>query len=255
MRTTVIIIFQLILLFTVYGQSNWEFHEETYIKGSISTTIEQGMIFSSGSNNFYKVIESDLQLVLTIMPSATILKKGNNYKLIIEDFDYPVICQKLQIVTSSSIDGEFEGWNGETTIILSNGEIWKQYNYKYEYNYSYNADVWVFSDGNSYFMKVEDLESAVEVTKISNSIMQNISNAVMPTLQTGIIQSKIIEDFEGWEGDTKFILDNGQVWKQESYSYMYHYAYRPSVKIIPSNQGYLMKVEGVDETIFVKQLK
>ncbi len=69
------------------------------------------------------------------------------------------------------------------------------------------------------------------------------------------IESTISGTFEGWDGETVFVLDNGQIWQQSSYAYMYHYAYRPSVLIYKTSGGYKLRLEGVDETIFVKRLK
>jgi len=73
--------------------------------------------------------------------------------------------------------------------------------------------------------------------------------------ESGVIESCIDGDFEGWEGDTIFKLENGQIWQQTSYSYTYHYAYRPEVIIYPTGGKYKMVVVGVSETIYVERLK
>lgn len=70
-----------------------------------------------------------------------------------------------------------------------------------------------------------------------------------------VIESQIDGDFEGWEGETIFKLMNGQIWQQSQYSYTYHYAFMPNVLIYPSNGRYKMKVDGVNETIYVQQLR
>jgi hypothetical protein len=70
-----------------------------------------------------------------------------------------------------------------------------------------------------------------------------------------VIESNIDGDFEGWDGETIFKLDNGQIWQQSSYSYTYHYSYHPKVTIYHSGGSYRMKVEDVEETIPVKRLK
>ena len=70
-----------------------------------------------------------------------------------------------------------------------------------------------------------------------------------------VIESCIEGDFEGWDGETIFKLDNGQIWQQDSYDYTYHYAYRPKVLIYRSGGVYKMKVEDVEEAITVKRLK
>lgn len=70
-----------------------------------------------------------------------------------------------------------------------------------------------------------------------------------------VIESRIEGEFEGWDGDTIFKLENGQIWQQSSYAYTYHYAYRPEVLIYKTNGRYKMKVEGIDETIYVERIK
>ena len=70
-----------------------------------------------------------------------------------------------------------------------------------------------------------------------------------------LIESSIEGEFKGWDGETIFKLDNGQIWQQAGYAYTYRYAFRPKVMIIKTDGGYRMKVDGVSGTIFVKRLK
>src|SRR5690606_35754495 len=53
---------------------------------------------------------------------------------------------------------------------------------------------------------------------------------------------------------TIFKMMNGQIWQQSSYAYLYHYAYSPDVIIYKTTNGFVMKVDGVDETINVVQI-
>lgn len=70
-----------------------------------------------------------------------------------------------------------------------------------------------------------------------------------------VIETCIEGEFEGWSGETIFLLCNGQIWQQSSYAYTYHYAYRPKVLIYRTTGGYKMKVDGVSSTIYVRRLK
>ncbi len=81
------------------------------------------------------------------------------------------------------------------------------------------------------------------------------TGAGVPPQAEGVIESHIEGEFEGWEGETVFVLDNGQIWQQSSYAYTYHYAYRPKVIIYPSAGGHKLVVEGVSGSIHVKRLK
>jgi hypothetical protein len=69
------------------------------------------------------------------------------------------------------------------------------------------------------------------------------------------IESTISGEINGWDGETVFKLDNGQIWEQAEYSYTYFYAYRPDVTIYQTSSGCRMKVEDEDETILVRRIK
>ena len=80
-------------------------------------------------------------------------------------------------------------------------------------------------------------------------------NSTSSSTTTSVIESYIEGNFQGWDGETTFKLDNGQIWQQDSYSYTYHYAYHPKVLIYRSGGSYIMKVDGVEKSISVKRLK
>ncbi len=69
------------------------------------------------------------------------------------------------------------------------------------------------------------------------------------------IESAITGEVEGWDGETIFKLENGQIWQQAEYDYTYFYEYNPEVTIYQTSAGCRMKVEGEDETVLVKRIK
>jgi hypothetical protein len=69
------------------------------------------------------------------------------------------------------------------------------------------------------------------------------------------IESTLAGDFNGWEGETIFKLDNGQIWEQAEYNYTYSYSYRPEVTIYQTSGGCRMKVEDEEETILVRRIR
>jgi hypothetical protein len=71
----------------------------------------------------------------------------------------------------------------------------------------------------------------------------------------GAVESYITGEFHGWAGDTIFQLDNGQIWQQVGYSYLYHYAYHPKAIINEDGGVYRLRVEGLDASIPVKRLR
>jgi hypothetical protein len=99
----------------------------------------------------------------------------------------------------------------------------------------------------------DDRLEGVPIYKARNSQYDtdnNSSKFVEP-----IITSQIDGEFEGWEGETIFKLTNGQIWQQSSYDYTYHYAYMPEIEIYETKNGFILKVEDVDDTIEVVRIK
>lgn len=139
--------------------------------------------------------------------------------------------------TNLQIEGDFEGWSGESVIVLTNGDIWKQSEYYYEYVYSYMPKVSLSTSYSGYKMKVDGISKEVSVEKLNN-----------------VIKSKVKGAFNGWDGSTIIELLNGEKWKQSSYSYSYSYSYQPDVIIYQSDFGYKMKVDGNDKTVDVERI-
>lgn len=68
-----------------------------------------------------------------------------------------------------------------------------------------------------------------------------------------LAESRIEEEFEGWDSDKIFVLDNGQRWQQTHYQYRYHYAYRPKAKVFSENGKHFLEVAGMPKPIEVHQ--
>ena len=85
-------------------------------------------------------------------------------------------------------------------------------------------------EGIERMMKAEDFEAAglgklspAELEKLNQWLMRFLayeSKQIIKTdeklqeLQNVPVRSRIVGTFRGWDGDTTFILDNGEVWKQ-----------------------------------------
>jgi hypothetical protein len=66
----------------------------------------------------------------------------------------------------TQIDGEFNGWDGETIDKLMNGQIWQQTEYHYEYYYAFMPNVLVYPATGGFKMKVEGTSQAVGVQRL-----------------------------------------------------------------------------------------
>lgn len=141
-------------------------------------------------------------------------------------------------VIESQIDGEFNGWTGETLFPLLNGQVWQQVAYAYHYHYAYSPRVLIVRSGSQHEMHVDGVDPAVTVA-----------------LADVLVDSRIIGDFNGWNGDTLFELANGQIWQQVGPGIETHVAVRPRALIFRAGVGARMYVEGIDSTVQVQQLR
>jgi hypothetical protein len=71
------------------------------------------------------------------------------------------------------------------------------------------------------------------------------------------IETNISGDFKGWDDETIYKMDNGQIWQQSTYHYHYHYAYHPSIVIYKTSSGacHARVTEDDDEGADVIRLK
>jgi hypothetical protein len=61
------------------------------------------------------------------------------------------------------VEDEWEGWDGDTVVKLTNGQVWRQTEYYYEYRYAYRPQATLsnnvlFVDGMRRGIRVERLD-------------------------------------------------------------------------------------------------
>jgi hypothetical protein len=66
----------------------------------------------------------------------------------------------------SRIDGDFEGWEGETIVKLTNGQIWQQDSPHIEIHIAVSPKVVVYRSGGVYKMHIEGTREPVEVKRL-----------------------------------------------------------------------------------------
>ena len=69
-------------------------------------------------------------------------------------------------VMESQIDGDFEGWEGETVFKLTNGQIWQQASYSYRYHYAFMPQVIIYPAGSGFKMMVDGVDETIYVTRL-----------------------------------------------------------------------------------------
>lgn len=80
--------------------------------------------------------------------------------------------------------------------------------------------------------------------------------AAVPKNAPKKIESRLVGTFEGWYGETKFELENGQIWQQRiEERQKYTSRENPKVTIYRSIGGYRMRFEGYNQSCPVKRIK
>lgn len=137
------------------------------------------------------------------------------------------IISVIQLNAQLKVAGDFNGWDGETVVALSDGSYWIQVEYNYYYCYSYSPKVEIkHQNGNTYLQVIGCSNSWVRVEKISN-----------------VKRTKIDGEFNGFDANKIFRMQDGSAYKQKKYKYWYHYAYSPECLIYYYN-GWKLSVCG-----------
>jgi hypothetical protein len=84
----------------------------------------------------------------------------------VEGVSSSIAVKQVTDFVRTCIDGDFEGWDGDTVFTLCNGQIWQQSSYDYTYHYAYRPDVLIYQTGSGYRMKVEGVNDTIRVIRL-----------------------------------------------------------------------------------------
>lgn len=132
-----------------------------------------------------------------------------------------------KVLVRARIAGAFYGFDSDAVFELESGSCWQQARYRYWYHYAYRPVAEVFDDGRGLQLRLQGRSESAFVHRIEPVIHAHIKGA-----------------FNGWQGNSIYELDNGQIWQQQTYAYQYAYAYRPAVRIYPVGATTVMDVDG-----------
>ncbi len=72
----------------------------------------------------------------------------------------------MRVVTTSQVDGDFEGMDLDRVFTLLNGQQWEQVRGRYRYVYMYMPQVEVLEEGGCFFLRVEGFGEDIEVRRV-----------------------------------------------------------------------------------------
>ena len=106
----------------------------------------------------------------------------------------------------------------------------------------------VISQKSSGTSSVNEMDESIE--RFGNERIAQVED------ETDQITSRILGEFKGWSGYTKFQLENGQIWQQSSEGLLIVRINNPTVIIKKSFFGtYNLNVEGVNSTVKVRRIQ
>jgi len=67
----------------------------------------------------------------------------------------------MHIELNGQLEGEFEGWSGDTIFEFTNGQIWRQCEYSYSYSYAYRPGAKIWNKSGDYFLEVDGMKQMI----------------------------------------------------------------------------------------------
>lgn len=168
----------LIIIFTIVLFPSENYAQECYRSSILSPAPFMGNneeIFKLADNSIWEV-KYEYEYLYEYYPNVVICPKEG--KLIVGDkslsvelVSSPEQQEKELMLTESTIesqiDGDFEGFEGETIFKLMNGQIWQQSEYWYHYHYAFMPNVIIYKSGSGYKMKVDGVDKSIGVVRIN----------------------------------------------------------------------------------------
>lgn len=140
--------------------SNYEIVKSLRIDGDFEG-FDDGALFKLQDGTYWLQDQYMYWYHYAYCPKVNIIRSGGRLYINVDGQTQAVPVRQITDVIESQIDGDFNGWEGETVYRLTNGQVWQQSTYSYEYTYSYMPQVIIYNTGFSYKMKVEGTQADV----------------------------------------------------------------------------------------------
>lgn len=123
------------------------------------------------SNGILGEIKSEYEYMYEYYPQVIICPDQNQLIVSGKTLNIQLLSKNNHIgnkitVTESNIDGNFDGFKGDTIMKLTNGQIWQQSEYYYWYHYAYSPKVVIFETRYGYKMQVNGIKKQIGVIRL-----------------------------------------------------------------------------------------
>jgi hypothetical protein len=213
--------------------------------------LDNGQVWQQAEFGFKYFYLSSPSALIYETPTGCKMKVGGRSETLVVKKLTPMSSYSCSPTISSRLDGDFNGWDGETVFLLQNGQVWQQSSYAYRYAYASSPTVTIYQSGPTCRLQVGTSTENIPVKRLAaEAFVKGPSSQCSPA-----VESRIDGLFNGWTGSTTFKLANGQVWQQSDYGIRIHASLNPQTTIYESASGCRIQVEDVDETIRVTRTR
>jgi (2Fe-2S) ferredoxin len=208
------------------------------------------------NGNIWKQIVYYYEYSYSYRPKITIYQEETRYYAEVEGTSERVEVIIIPQYFKGTIKGAFNGWDGNTIIEFTNGALFQQDDDQVVSNFAFQPDIIVYQEGDSWYAAIEGVDKHVKVKLDVDFPAPDPVSPILPIpTPTYPSESRIVNDYRGWDGDTLIELSDGTLWVQDGYYYHYHYAYRPKVTITQEGSSVYALVEGESRAVKIKQVE
>ncbi len=143
------------------------------ITSSINGTFEgwsQDTLFPLNNGQYWIQTDYQSSYSYSYSPQAIIYRAPSSfvYKMWVEGESEAAQVQQVTNIISSRIDGEFNGWEGDTLFYLWNGQVWQQARWAWNWAWGYSPKVLIYRTPGSFYytMQVEGESETIEVVRV-----------------------------------------------------------------------------------------
>jgi hypothetical protein len=170
MKKIFVVLSMLAVSFTVKAQStdNLPVVDSALVFKPLTQPIERGTLIKTSNFHFYEITDKVTQKSgWPAQPLVVVYQDGKKFKMKIQGIDKPLAVNKVKEVIESYIDGNFKGYDGNTSFKLDNQQEWKQdESTSNVFANLFKPAVTIYLTSEGYKMKIEGLnESPIIVRK------------------------------------------------------------------------------------------
>lgn len=91
-----------------------------------NTVLKQNDVIKLRSGAYIEILDKSKPVTTFGNSTVQIFKDGKKFNLILQNNPTPIKVFVIKDVIESTLDGDFKGWDGNTSFKLVNGDTWQQ---------------------------------------------------------------------------------------------------------------------------------